>query len=172
MTNRESLNILLVGILIFLIVFNCQQKKEAPRAVERLEIYDEAADAGQDIQTAIGRASQEGKHILLMFGGNWCIWCHRLHNLMETDESIRHFLQEHYVLVMVDVGKRDKNLDLNEKYGNPYQHGFPVLVVLDEKGAQLTTQETGSLEKPSQEEDKGHDPEKVMAFLEKWAPEE
>ena len=72
---------------------------------------------------------------------------------------------------MIDVGKRDKYQDLNEQYGNPYQHGFPVLVVLNDQGHQLTTQETGSLEKPVQEGvEKGHDPEKVLVFLQQWAP--
>jgi hypothetical protein len=67
---------------------------------------------------------------------------------------------------MVDVNK-EHNKATDEKYGRPTDLGMPVFVVLDADGKQLTTQETGSLE-----EGDHHNPEKVMAFLEKWAPKE
>jgi hypothetical protein len=43
--------------------------------------------------------------------------------------------------------------------------GLPVLVVLDAAGKALTTQDTGKLE-----EGDHHDPAKVLAFLNQWAP--
>jgi len=161
----------IVVCLVFSIFLSCQQDNKASITTENSDIYDETADAKQDIRLAVEKAADEGKHVLLMFGGNWCIWCHRLHRLFNENKTIHDFLQQKYILVMIDVGKRDKYLDLNEQYGNPYQHGFPVLVVLDNQGNQLTTQETGSLEKPTQEGvEKGHDPEKVLGFLQQWAP--
>ncbi|HEX9973125.1 MAG TPA: thioredoxin family protein [bacterium] len=120
---------------------------------------------------AIVIAGQSRKNILLMFGGNRCVWCHRLHQLFNENENISKFLNANYILVMVDVGKKDKNLDLNEKYGNPYSLGFPVLVVLGKEGNQIHTQETGSLEYTKEETaKKGHDPERVMNSLKTWAP--
>ena len=119
-----------------------------------------------DISRAIEQTGQNGKNILLMFGGNWCSWCHRLHKLFLQNEIIHDFLFQNYILVMVEVGKKDKNLDLNEKYGNPYQHGFPVLVVLDKDGRQLHTQETGSLEYTAEEStEKEHNPDRVLQLL-------
>jgi hypothetical protein len=52
---------------------------------------------------------------------------------------------------------------VNDKYGNPIQHGLPVLVVLDTDGRQLTTKDTGELE-----EGDHHSPQKVLAFLKAW----
>lgn len=151
--------------------FCSNEKKTADQRMMAEKIYDETADARADIEQAIIKAQAQGKHILLMFGGNWCIWCHRLHRLFKQDRTIRKFLEKNYVLVMVDVGKRDKNLDLNERYGNPFQHGFPVLVVLDKDGRQLHTQETGSLEYTATESsNKGHHPQRVLEFLKAWAP--
>ena len=171
MNKTPLIGIIAIGLLIGFTLFGCQKTKNEPVNNEKPKIYNETADAGMDIEAAVGKAQEEGKHVLLMFGGNWCVWCHRLHHLFETHEDVHESLKQNYVLVLIDVGKRDKNLDLNEKYGNPFQHGFPVLVVLDEEGNQLWTQETGSLEKPIQEGiEKGHDPEKVLAFLKKWAP--
>jgi photosystem II stability/assembly factor-like uncharacterized protein/thioredoxin-related protein len=155
-----------IVVLLICGIIGCQQAAEEQQS--RSPIYDESADARLDIETAIDEASRDGKHILLMFGGNWCGWCHALHGLFQSDQEVCRLLKESYVLVMVDVGNRDKNLDLDERYGNPYRHGFPVLVVLDGKGRQLATRETGGLER--QDGDRGHDPDKVLAFLQRWAP--
>jgi thioredoxin-related protein len=168
------MKILLIGTILSLLFFypGCQ-KEEKPVVNEKPVIYDEDADTRQDIQTAVDRAKDEGKHVLLMFGGNWCPWCHMLHDLIKTNEAVHESLHENYILVMVNVSgdKDNRDMALNEEYGNPYRHGFPVLVVLDSQGKQLFTQETGSLEKTVQEgEEKGHDPEKVLAFLSKWKP--
>ena len=65
-------------------------------------------------------------------------------------------------MVLIDVDK-GHNADVVKRYGDPTQFGLPVLVVLDSEGKQLTTQETGQLEKGDR-----HDPAKVIAFLEKW----
>lgn len=163
----------LLSLLFLSLIVGCQ-RKEKPAAVQQSEtIYDETADPRQDIQTAVQKAQKEGKHVLLMFGGNWCPWCHRLHHVFETDKTVREFLHVNYVRLLVNVSAdRDKrDTALNEAYGNPFQHGFPVLVVLDGQGNRLWIQETGSLEKIVQEgEEKGHDPQKVLAFLKEWAP--
>jgi thioredoxin-related protein len=155
-----------VAMILLAVVSGCQQSTDEQQA--RSPIYDESADARQDIEAAIAEASRNGKHILLMFGGNWCGWCHALHGLFQSHQEISRLLEQRYVLVMVDVGNRDKNLDLDERYGNPYRHGFPVLVVLDAEGRQLAVRETGGLER--QDGGRGHDPDKVLSFLERWAP--
>ncbi|MDZ7318261.1 MAG: thioredoxin family protein [candidate division KSB1 bacterium] len=164
--------ICLILPIIALLLLSCG-KNDAPatKSIMQEKIYDEQAIAKEDIERAIVTAQQSGKRILLMFGGNWCIWCHRLHRLLKDDPTIHQVLKKNYLLVMIDVGKRDKNLDLNEKYGNPFQYGFPVLVVLEKDGSQLHTQETGSLEyTPQESSEKGHHPGRVLQFLETWAP--
>ena len=62
----------------------------------------------------------------------------------------------------VDTGGRrsGKHSDINQRYGDPMQHGLPVLVVLDGEGELVTTQETGSLEDGPR-----HDPAKILEFL-------
>lgn len=133
------------------------------------DIYDTQADAAADIETALARAKAENKRVLLDFGANWCVWCHRLHTLFTTNEAVAARLAADYVVVMVDMnarGGKSRNTATNERYGNPIQHGLPVLVVLDAAGNLLTTQETGALENGP-----AHDPAKVLAFLQRWAPE-
>ncbi len=131
--------------------------------------YDPTADAHKEIAHAIKMAQKKDQNILLMFGANWCPWCRALHKLMETDSEINGFLKKNYQVVLVDVGKKDKNLDLNSRYGEPIKLGLPALVVLDSNGRQLVLQETGALE-TNNPAVKGHEPKKVMEFLEKWGP--
>jgi thioredoxin-related protein len=169
---KESVKILLVLLTLPILFFysGCQKKKESFSA-EKTAIYNEEADTRKDIERALAAAGDEGKHVLLMFGGNWCPWCYRLHNLFETDEAVKDALHKKYIVVMVNVSgdKEKRDTALNDQYGNPYRYGFPVLVVLDSDGNQLTTQETGGFEKSVQEGgEKGHDPQKVLAFLNQW----
>jgi thiol:disulfide interchange protein len=132
------------------------------------DIYDVHADASTQIAAAVVRAGIERKRVLLVFGANWCIWCHRLHTTFETDPGVARALRDGFIVVGVDVNTRrgeKRNAAVVEKYGNPVEHGIPVLVVLDSDGKPLTTKDSGELE-----EGAGHSPAKIMAFLAQWAP--
>lgn len=140
---------------------------DLPAKSARPPIYDTKADGAAQIADALARAKREHKHVLLQFGANWCGWCHKLHTLFQTDKNIAAFLKSNYVLVLVDVDKvggKMHNAETNEKYGNPGRLGLPALVVLDADGKQLTTQDSGKLEKGDH-----HDPALVMKFLKEWA---
>jgi thioredoxin-related protein len=126
-------------------------------------IYDESADGSKQIAAALDTATKEHKRVLLMFGANWCVWCHKLHTLFETDQNIKEVLKANFVVVMVNV-KSHKDA-VNVRYGNPTRHGVPVIVMLDADGKQLTTEDTGLLV-----EGDHHSPQKVMAFLKEWSP--
>jgi len=139
---------------------------EYPRMGE--DIYDPRADGQAQITAALIQARAEGKNVLLMFGANWCIWCHRLHHTFGTNEEVAAQLNRDFVVVMVDANTRNgtkRNAAVNDQYGNPIQYGLPVLVVLDASGKLLVTQETGALEDGA-----GHSPAKIMASLREWAP--
>lgn len=131
-------------------------------------IYDPALDVKNGIKGSLVKAQKESKHILLMFGGNWCPWCHKLHQLLKSDKAIKKFLEENYILVMVDVGEKPTkplNRDLVDLY-RVKGFGYPSLAVLEEKGRLICSQSTGVLEKG-----KAHDPERVLSFLKAQAPD-
>jgi thiol-disulfide isomerase/thioredoxin len=131
-------------------------------------LYDTKADGNEQIAAALKTARTENKHVLLQFGANWCEWCHKLHRCLQEDEEVAASLRENFVLVLIDVDRVDDkkhNADVVERYGNPTQHGLPVLVVLDAEGKLLKTKDTDELE-----DDGHHDPKKVVAFLNRWKP--
>src|SRR5262245_22441078 len=100
------------------------------KETERKPIYDTSADAGAVIADALRAAQQDNRRVLLMFGGNWCGWCYKLHDLFEKDREIATLVRNEYILVTVDIGRMDKNMDLVNGYGAELtKHGVPFLTV-------------------------------------------
>lgn len=156
--DRKFLWLLLGAALVLLAAMIPAQAKP----VERPAIYDPGADAKAQIAAAVNKAGAENRAVLLMFGGNWCPWCHRLHELFAVDAAVRRLLAERYVLVLVDVGEKPGQ-PLNQDLVDLYRVkglGYPALAVLDKQGKLLCAQSTGVLEKG-----KGHDPARVLSFL-------
>jgi len=131
---------------------------------QRPPIYDPEADGKELIAAASKLARLEGKRVLVEWGGNWCGWCHKLHDVFKNDELVSPIVAEEYVLVLVDS---TKNRELMQSYGGKDRsYAYPHLTILDPQGNVLTNQETGSLEIGPK-----HDPEAVANFLKKWQPE-
>lgn len=132
----------------------------APTPAPRPPIYDEAADARKDVSEAVAKAKAGRKRVLVTLGANWCGWCRALERTFTKDDRVAAEIAKSFVTVKVDVGRMTKNLDLADSWGADPKKGVPLLVVLDGNGKAVKVQETGSLEAG-----KGHDPEKVLAFL-------
>lgn len=128
------------------------------------DLYPAAANAHEDIRQAILKAAAEHKHVLLVFGGNWCLDCHLL-DLYFHDPGNASLLAANYVLVNVNIGEYDRNLDLARKYGIPLSKGVPALVVLDGAGHALYAQRNAEFENM-----RVKDASAVTAFLQKWKP--
>jgi thiol-disulfide isomerase/thioredoxin len=126
------------------------------------DFYDEHADLHQLVADALARATKENRRVLIQWGGNWCGWCHQLHDLYASDAGIKHELLYEYDVVYADIGHFDKNMDVAKGYGAEIK-GVPFLTILAADGSVLANQETGSLERGSGLP--GHDPAKVLAFL-------
>ena len=72
-------------------------------AAKKPSIYDKTADTQVQLAKAMEQAKRDDKRILVMFGGDWCGWCHKLHELFASDAEVRKILSYEYVLVMVDT---------------------------------------------------------------------
>lgn len=139
-----------------------QDAKPAKAAAsQKANIYDEKADAKQLIASAVTRANRDSSRVLVMFGGNWCGWCHKLHGTLKSDAKLAKMMLDEYQLVMVDTAAPNAKEVMADYKVDP-NAGVPHLVVLDGQGKVICNQETGSLE-----EGDHHDPAKVLAFLDK-----
>jgi thioredoxin-related protein len=163
--NRVKLVIILI-VFSFILFFGMAWGDS--ESVKKAPIYNPDSNTKQEIEKSVKKAALENKHILLMFGANWCPWCHRLHELFMSDPQIKKILTEKFIIILVDIGEtKDKplNRDIEEKF-RLQGFGYPSLAVLDERGELLCTQNSGVLEK-----EKGHDPVRVLAFLKSESPE-
>jgi thioredoxin 1 len=126
------------------------------------QLYRADANATQDIRRALAAAGKQHKNVLLDFGGNWCIDCHILENAFHQPR-IEPLLNDNYVVVHVDVGKYEKNLDLAKKYHVNLEKGVPSLAVLDSQGKVLYGTSDFERAHLMSEDD-------VIQFLYKWKP--
>jgi thiol:disulfide interchange protein len=138
------------------------QERAAQEKPAKPSVYDEKADARADLKAALARAQKENKRVLVQWGANWCGWCIKLHDVFKSDKEIAKELLYEYEVVLVDIGQRDKNLDLAQELGATLDQGVPFLTVLDAMGKPLVQQETGALEVQGQPK---HDTAKVLEFL-------
>jgi len=129
--------------------------------------FDPARDAQKDIQDAIVLAKKSNKRIILDVGGEWCIWCHRLDSLFIQNKDLDEYLNEHYILVKINVSKENKNEAVLSKY--PKISGYPHVFLLNKKGNLIHSQNTEEWEYPEGSNVKGYYKDKVLNFLKKWA---
>jgi thiol:disulfide interchange protein len=134
------------------------------QAAPQRQIYDVNADAHAEVAAALKQAKAEHKRVILDFGGNWCGDCKVLDINFHKPEN-QDLLQKYYLLVDIDIGRYDKNMDIGEKYGVPIKKGVPALAVVDGNGKVVIAQSGGEFA------DMRHmDPNVVHEFLEKWKP--
>lgn len=128
------------------------------------EIYSETADAHVEVRDALAKAAREHKRVILDFGGNWCGDCKVL-DIYFHQEPNASLLASNFVLVDVNIGHYDKNLDLAQRYDVPLKKGVPALAVLDRRGHLLYSQRQGEFEAM-----RHMDPGSVTQFLDRWKP--
>jgi len=92
--------------------------------------YDPAADAKVDVAVAQAKARVAHKLLLIDLGGNWCGDCRVLAGVLRLPE-VAAFVNAHYVVVAVDVGRMNRNLDIPARYGVSKLEGVPSLLVVD-----------------------------------------
>ena len=128
------------------------------------DIYPDSAQAKADLAAAFKTATATHKRILLDFGGNWCGDCVVLDYYFHN-EANRPILDANYVLVHVNIGHMDENVDIAKRYGIPLEKGVPALAVLTETGKLLYSQQNGQFEAMRRIE-----PSAVTQFLVQWKP--
>ena len=74
-------------------------------------------------------------------------------------------IKANYVVYHLNYSKENKNEKLLAKYGFPQRFGFPVFLILNEKGELIHTQNSGYLE-----EGKSYNTKTVIGFLNDWSP--
>lgn len=160
---RTTPLIILFATLIFYPTLFSQERDSSQTRIDSLQKFDPSRDAVKDVAAAIKDAQRTQRRILLDVGGEWCKWCHYLDSFFEQNRDVANFLHKKFVVVKINFSKENENRDFLSQY--PEIPGYPHFFVLDSDGKLLHSQGTGELETGQ-----GHDHDKVLAFLKKWAP--
>ena len=128
------------------------------------DIYPDPARAHADLAAALKQAAATHKRVLLDFGGNWCADCRAL-DFYFHDPANQSLLAGNYLLVHVNIGRMDQNLDIAAKYDVPLDKGVPALAVLDEQGQLVYSQKNGQFESMRNMQSSA-----LTAFLSQWRP--
>ena len=127
--------------------------------------YDEKANADAQVNAALAAAKAQHKLAFIDLGGNWCGDCRVLASLMKLPE-VKRFVDQHYVVTTVDVGRFNKNLQIPARWGITQRlEGVPAVLIVDPNTNALV--------------DKGHvaaladarhmTPQGIADWLAKWA---
>jgi thioredoxin 1 len=109
------------------------------------DIYPSADRARPELNAALAAAKSAHKRVILDFGGNWCTDCHVLDHYFH-DSTNSPLLAAGFILVHINVGRLNENVDIADRYHIPLHKGVPALAVLGENGELLYSQRTGEFE--------------------------
>ncbi len=106
--------------------------------------YDETADAKAQVAAALTTAKQIRKPVLVLFGANWCGDCVALDSSLKSEKNAA-LMAQSFILLKVDIGEFNRNLDLAKVYGNPIKMGIPAAVLLSPNNDVLYATKAGEL---------------------------
>ena len=92
--------------------------------------------AGHDVADAMARAKVNGRRVILVFGANWCHDSRALAGWFASPRFAA-MLAPRYEIVWIDVGQKDRNLDLARRFGLDGIKGTPTVLMLDSAGKPL-----------------------------------
>jgi thiol:disulfide interchange protein len=151
---RASLSAVILSALLACALSATAQTADAPASktvpvtqppTVKKHLYSAEANPRADIAAALQQAKHEHKRVILDFGGDWCGDCQVLDIYFHQSPNVE-LLDKHFLVVHIDIGHMDRNVDIAQKYGVPLNKGVPALAVIDAKGNVLYSQKTGEFE--------------------------
>ncbi len=111
----------------------------------KFNLYKPAEDAESAIKKDVKEAKSEGKHVFIQIGGNWCVWCARFNDFVNSSKTLDSLVKANYIVYHMNYSKENTNAKLLAKYGFPQRFGFPVFLILDGEGNLIHTQNSAYL---------------------------
>lgn len=96
-----------------------------------------------DYETAMRRAVQEKKPVLLDFtGSDWCIWCKRLDAEVFSQKPFVDYARDHLILVTIDFPRHKPQTDAEKRRNDELSKRFdvdvyPTVILLSPNGRVL-----------------------------------
>jgi thiol-disulfide isomerase/thioredoxin len=123
----------MINLLALLLTFVAP---EGPAKHPEAALYDPARTASADVDAALSRARTSNKRVILVMGANWCHDSKALAGWFETPR-FKAMLAAQYELVYVDVGMKNRNIDIARRFGIKAIKGTPTVLILSPEGKLL-----------------------------------
>lgn len=162
MLRRFSLLPGLAVLMLFMVVAPSSAMAQMAPPFVKKNLYSSTANPKADIAAALKEAKAQKKRVILDFGGDWCGDCQVLDIYMHQSPNAE-LLRKYFVVVHIDIGRMDRNVDVAAKYKVPIQKGVPALAVLDANGKLLYSQKNKEFENM-----RNMSSSDVTAFLNRW----
>jgi len=96
--------------------------------------FDSEANAWADLNTTLMAAKTNGKMSLVVMGANWCHDSRGLASHFEDTEFRTQYIDPYYEQVYIDVGEKDRNIDIAHKFGLEAIVGTPTVFFVTSDG--------------------------------------
>lgn len=121
--------------------------------------------AKDSVESALVEAKNIGRHALIVMGANWCHDSRALAGWFEKPRFVE-LLQTNYVVRYIDVGQKDKNIDIAQEFGLADIVGTPTVIVTDSQGAVLNLDTA-----PTWRNAASRSESSIFEYFEKFAPQ-
>jgi thioredoxin-related protein len=106
--------------------------------------YDAKADPQIALDRALVQAKASKKKVLVVAGGEWCIWCHYLESFIAKNKDVDDAIHHSFVTVKAYYGEGNKNTAFFSRL--PKAVGYPHFWVISSDGKVLHSVNTATLE--------------------------
>ena len=124
----------IVGTFIYKPNINLFEKIKAHMIYEDnmtgVQIYDPDMDPYEKFRSVVDEAKNKEKSILLVFGSDSCPDCRSLYKKMHT-KPLNETIDKNFIVMHVDIGGWDKNIDFTNQFGKPVKLGIPSIAIVD-----------------------------------------
>lgn len=100
-------------------------------------VFDAGRDPQADLEAARAGAASAGRRVLVMVGGDWCVWCFLLDRHLKMDPEAARLLYGGFEVLRVYYGDDNTNQDFLARL--PEFHLFPHFFILDSAGRVLAS---------------------------------
>lgn len=110
--------------------------KEVETGQPEASPFDAKADAKAEVDAALARAKTGNRMVIIVMGANWCHDSRALAGWF-AQPRFAAMIVSRYELVYVDVGYKDRNIDIARRFGLKSIKGTPTVMIVNGNGKLL-----------------------------------